>query len=63
MMSPDFMIREFRIEDYAALTALWDEARLPYRPKGRDRRDKIENELKQGNCIFLVAEIEGRLSE
>ena len=57
----NMVIREFRMEDYDAVIALWDESRLPYKPKGRDRRDKIEDELKQGNSIFLVAEIEGRL--
>ena len=49
------------MEDYDALMTLWDDAQLPYRPKGRDRRDKIEHQLKQGNTVFLVAEIDGRL--
>jgi len=57
----DMVIREFRMEDYDAVIALWDDAQLPYRPEGRDRRDKIEHELEQGNAIFLIAEINGKL--
>jgi len=55
------MIREFRIEDYDKVIALWNEVGLPYRPKGRDSRHRIEEELKQGNSIFLVAEVDGKL--
>jgi len=57
----DIAIREFSTEDYDALITLWHDAQLPYRPKGRDSRDRIEYELKQGNTVFLVAEIDGRL--
>lgn len=64
-MSPkklsNIVIRGLCIEDYDALIRLWDDAQLPYRPKGRDRRNKIEHELKRGNSIFLVAEANGRL--
>ena len=59
-LSP-ILIREFCMEDYDALIKLWDGAQLLYRPKGRDSRTKIECELKQGNIIFLVAEINGKL--
>jgi len=55
------IIREFNIKDYNALITLWDDVQLPFKPKGRDRRDKIECELKQENAIFLVAEINGKL--
>ena len=57
----EIVIREFRMGDYDAVIALWDEAQLPYRPEGRDRRDRIKNELKREDCVFLVAETEGRL--
>jgi ribosomal protein S18 acetylase RimI-like enzyme len=64
-MSPkklsNIVIREFYPEDYDALLKLWDDAKLPYKPKGRDRRDKIEHELKQNNAIFFVAETNGKL--
>ncbi len=60
-MAADVKIRRFRIEDYDALIALWDEARLSYRPKGRDRRDKIEKEIRHSNAVFLVAEANDKL--
>jgi len=60
--SSDIVIREFCIEDYDALITLWNDAQLEYKPKGRDRRDKIESELERGNAIFLVAEIDGKLA-
>jgi ribosomal protein S18 acetylase RimI-like enzyme len=55
------LIRGFRIEDYDSVIALWDSARLPYRPKGRDSRQKIGLEIERGNTIFLVAEVNGRV--
>lgn len=54
-------IRELKIEDYNALTALWEKAGLSYRPHGRDRREHIARELAGGCSIFLVAEEDGRL--
>jgi len=55
------IIREFSIKDYDALMTLWNDAKLPFKPTGRDKRDNIECELKQENAIFLVAEINGKL--
>jgi len=55
------LIRKFCMEDYDSLMSIWAEARLPHKPQGRDRRDKIEREIKRPNAIFLVAEIEGKL--
>ena len=55
------IIREFSIRDYDALITLWNDAQLLFKPKGRDKRDKIECELKQENAIFLVAEINGKI--
>ncbi|MCK4352297.1 GNAT family N-acetyltransferase [candidate division WOR-3 bacterium] len=57
----NIVIRNFCIEDYDTLITLWDNAQLPYKPKGRDRRDKIKQELNWGNAIFLVAEANGKL--
>lgn len=31
---PDIVIREFRMENYDKVITLWDDTRLPYRPKG-----------------------------
>ena len=55
------IIREFSIKDYDTLMTLWNDAQLPFKPKGRDKRDKIECELKQEKAIFLVAEINGKI--
>lgn len=57
----EVQIREFRIEDYDALIALWKKANIEYKPKGRDRRDKIENELKINPSSLLVADGDGKL--
>lgn len=59
--SPKVLIREFRLDDYDALIALWNDAQLPHRPKGRDRLDKIEREVDRGNAVYLVAELDGKL--
>ena len=58
---PEPVIRDFRIEDYDRLTALWKEAGLGYRPRGRDSRRRIEAELKTGTSIFLLAEMDGHM--
>jgi ribosomal protein S18 acetylase RimI-like enzyme len=54
-------VRRLRIEDYDALLVLWLEARLPHRPKGRDKRDNIARELTRPSAMFFVAEKNGRL--
>jgi len=51
-----FGIRKFKIEDYDSLIRLWKSAGLPYKPNGRDSKEKIESELKKGAAIFLLAE-------
>ena len=56
------VIRDFQIKDYNALLTLWDSAKLSYRPKGRDRKEKIERELSLGTTIFLVAGVEAENS-
>ena len=58
---PDWVIRDFQIEDYDRLTTLWKESGLSYRPRGRDSRRRIEAELKTGTSIFLVAEMDGQM--
>jgi len=52
-------IRDLKAEDYDELIALWGAAGLPYRPRGRDGRDRIAREI-AGDCsIFLAAEERG----
>jgi ribosomal protein S18 acetylase RimI-like enzyme len=59
--SQGMIIREFRIEDYPSLIRLWEEAKLPHKPEGRDSRESIRNELKGETSLFLVAEINERI--
>lgn len=54
-------IREMTLDDYDAVTRLWTEAGLPYRPLGRDQPDKIRVEMERGAAVFLVAEAGGEL--
>lgn len=49
-------IRGFSMEDYEEVISLWQKTNLSYKPYGRDQRERIEKEMKQGNAIFLVAE-------
>ncbi len=49
-------IKRFQIKDYDALIKLWNEAGLPHKPEGRDRKTHIAREIKnKKNCIFLIA--------
>ena len=57
----EVQIREFRIEDYDNLITLWKKAKLEHKPKGRDRREKIERELKENPSFILLAEVKGQL--
>jgi ribosomal protein S18 acetylase RimI-like enzyme len=50
------MIREFLIEDYDRVMELWAEGGLPLKPRGRDSRENIAQQLRQPNVLFLVAE-------
>jgi ribosomal protein S18 acetylase RimI-like enzyme len=48
-------IREFRIEDYDRVMALWTEGDLPLKPLGRDSRQNIARQTGLPNVRFLVA--------
>lgn len=50
------VIRAFRIEDYAAVMALWAQGGLPLKPQGRDSRESIERQIGLPNVRFLVVE-------
>ena len=54
-------VRPLTIDDYDALVRLWQEGGLPFRPDGRDRRERVARELEGPCSIFLAAEEEGRL--
>lgn len=47
--------------DYPAVTGLWTEAGLSFRPQGRDRIERVAIELERGSACFLLAEEAGRL--
>lgn len=59
--SSKLIVRDFRIEDYDDVVGLWKLAGLPYRPRGRDGRERVAHELKKGTAIFLVVELDGRI--
>ncbi|MFO7991775.1 MAG: GNAT family N-acetyltransferase [Thermoplasmata archaeon] len=49
------------IEEYERILELWDEAGLPYKPEGRDTREKIEKELREKPEYWIGAYEEGEL--
>ncbi|MFX0068815.1 MAG: GNAT family N-acetyltransferase [Candidatus Hodarchaeota archaeon] len=52
------IMRKLTAKDYDALIRLWNDAGLPYKPQGRDKREDIENQLKQPNTLYLIAEVD-----
>ncbi|MBI1729711.1 GNAT family N-acetyltransferase [Candidatus Acetothermia bacterium] len=58
---PSIIIRDLRIEDYDALIALWQESKLPFKPEGRDRKEKIGKEIQKSNAIYLVAQLDSKI--
>lgn len=48
-------IRNLAVSDIPALLALWQKAGLSYRPNGRDRVEKISQELKNSFEAFIGA--------
>jgi N-acetylglutamate synthase len=57
----DVTIRGMTPDDYASVTRVWVAAGLPYRPRGRDRPEKIRAELARETAVFLVAEADGEV--
>jgi N-acetylglutamate synthase len=54
-------IRELSPDDYERLLSLWQHAGLPHRPRGRDRRDRVEREMDDARSAFLGVEEGGVL--
>ena len=54
-------IRNLTIDDVERLVAVWEAAGLPYRPRGRDRRDRVEQEMADLRSAFLAAEEDGEV--
>ena len=51
----DIRIVTYKEKDYEKLIDLWERAELPYKPKGRDSREKVAAEMKRGVGRFLFA--------
>lgn len=54
-------LRRLTISDYDQLLGLWERAGLPYRPKGRDSREAIAQQMESGKVTFLGVEEDGKL--
>ncbi|MEA2030632.1 MAG: GNAT family N-acetyltransferase [candidate division Zixibacteria bacterium] len=54
-------IRKLTIDDYDALIDVWADAGLPYRPFGRDSRERIEREMQREDTRFIGLFIGDRL--
>lgn len=50
-----------KIEDYDAVTALWQRAGLSFEPHGRDSRSAIAQQIKSSGHLMLVAEADGQI--
>jgi N-acetylglutamate synthase len=53
------VLRDFRMEDYDQVIELWRICGLPFRPNGRDSRERIAMEIEKPMALFLVIECEG----
>ena len=61
MVKVFFRIKKLRINDYDSLIKFWNDAKLPYRPKGRDSRKELRCQLKLPYINFLVADKSGKV--
>lgn len=49
-------VRACELGDYDDVVAVWRQAGLPFRPRGRDSRQAVATGLERGGSIFLLAE-------
>ncbi len=61
-ISNEIIIRQYKMDDYDGLIALWVASGLPFKPCGRDRREEIEKQIQFPNVNYMVAEIEGKIA-
>jgi ribosomal protein S18 acetylase RimI-like enzyme len=54
-------IRRLTISNYEELIELWSNASLPFKPQGRDRREKIARQIEANPDFFIGAFEGGRL--
>ena len=55
------IIRTFQGDDYDALVDLWEKSGLPFKPEGRDKKEKMLKEFCQPTASFWVAELDGKI--
>ena len=55
MIMEDLHIRKLKKEEYKILIDIWQKAGLPYRPQGRDSRERILLEMNNPQSAFLAA--------
>jgi ribosomal protein S18 acetylase RimI-like enzyme len=55
MAEDRIILREMQESDYEEVISLWKEAGLPFKPEGRDRRERIAQEIMSPYSIYLVA--------
>ena len=60
-MDAGFEIMPFSIDDYDDMIGVWELAGLHYKPKGRDTRDSIQDQMKADLGLFLCAWVEGEM--
>ncbi|NOY88220.1 MAG: GNAT family N-acetyltransferase [FCB group bacterium] len=46
-------VKRLSIEDYDEIIRVWSISGLPYKPKGRDRKNMIAKEMENPNCAFF----------
>lgn len=54
-------IRTLTIEDYDAIIELWTRTGLPFKPKGRDSKQMMKQQMKAFSEFFIGAFHEGKL--
>jgi len=54
-------IRSLNKADYDAIVKVWEEARLPFRPEGRDGREEISRQIDSYPDLYIGAFIAGEL--
>lgn len=54
-------IRRLTIDDHDEIMKLWSKTKLPYKPKGRDRKEAIAVQMKANPEFFLGAFVHNRL--
>ncbi len=54
-------IRQLTIADYDSVVRIWEQAGLPYKPKGRESKEAIAKQIRETPDLLLGAEIGGKL--